>query len=93
MSWLYHTNSLGTRVDRRLHEWSRRRRSWRTATGRHAATATKQTISSGLTDSKFKEVIAAERVYFRRYPGYVTTMMGPQASKATLERVQKKMAK
>ncbi len=49
--------------------------------------------SSGLTDSKFKEVIAAESVYFKKYPGYVTTMMGPKASDAALERVQKKIVR
>ena len=35
MSWLYHTNSLGSRVDRRLHRWS-----LRTATGRRIAGVT-----------------------------------------------------
>jgi diadenosine tetraphosphate (Ap4A) HIT family hydrolase len=49
--------------------------------------------SSGLTNSKFKEVIASERVFFKKYPGYVTTLMGPRASDASLERIQKKMVK
>ncbi|MDE1855419.1 MAG: HIT domain-containing protein [Candidatus Micrarchaeota archaeon] len=47
--------------------------------------------SSGMTDSEFKEVIAAERVFFKEYPGYVTTLMGPQADAAALEKVQKKI--
>jgi hypothetical protein len=38
MSWLYHTNSLGPRVDRRLHRWTLR--SLRTARRQPAATTT-----------------------------------------------------
>jgi hypothetical protein len=41
MSWLHHTNSLGPRVDRRLHRWTLR--SLRTAR-RQQATTGSQTI-------------------------------------------------
>lgn len=47
--------------------------------------------SSGLTDSRFKEIIGGERIYFKRYPGYVTTLLGPQAMPSTLRRIQKKI--
>jgi hypothetical protein len=65
MSWRYHTNSLGTRVERRLHRWSMRSlRSWRTATGRRAAAgAAKETISSGLTDRSGGIAAAATGVW------------------------------
>lgn len=41
------------------------------------------------TDEKFKQAIAEERMYFESYPGYVTTLMGPQASESDLRFVQK----
>ncbi len=46
--------------------------------------------TSGLNSKAFKEIIASERVYFKKYPGYVTTILGPRASASALERVQKK---
>ena len=50
--------------------------------------------SSGITNtSKFKEIISAERMYFKEYPGYVSTIMGPRASAAVLERIQKKLTR
>ena len=49
MSWLYHTNSLGSRVDRRLHRWSLRSlRSLRTATGRRVAGVTDRGVLPGV---------------------------------------------
>ncbi len=47
----------------------------------------------GLRDRKFKEFIVKDNIYFRRYPGYVTTLMGPRASDSSLKRLQKKITK
>jgi histidine triad (HIT) family protein len=47
----------------------------------------------GLKSKKFKEIVAKEKVYFKHYEGYVTTLMGPEASDYALERVYKKLVK
>ncbi len=47
----------------------------------------------GLKSLKFKEFKVKRNVYFKRYPGYLTTMMGPKASDASLKRLQKRIAK
>lgn len=40
---------------------------------------------------KFEEIWAKDKVYFDKYPGYITTQLGPQKSAAELEKVAKKI--
>ncbi|MGA3021053.1 MAG: HIT domain-containing protein [Candidatus Micrarchaeales archaeon] len=49
--------------------------------------------TSGLTNTVFEEIIAGETIYFNKYPGYVTTLMGPKASDFKLRKLQKRIAK
>ncbi len=42
----------------------------------------------GLKSHKFKMFEVKSDVYFRRYPGYTTTLMGPRASNRSLSRLQ-----
>jgi diadenosine tetraphosphate (Ap4A) HIT family hydrolase len=48
--------------------------------------------TSGLTSKIFEEIIAGEKIYFNKYPGYVTTLMGPKASDSKLRKLQKRIA-
>ena len=41
--------------------------------------------------SDFEEIIADERKFFEKYPGYVTTHMGPRADDKELEQTAKKI--
>src|SRR5205807_1192474 len=43
----------------------------------------------GLDQKEFKEIVAAENKFFKFYPGYISTLMGPRASDEELKRVQK----
>ena len=43
------------------------------------------------TNKAFEQAIAEERIFFESYPGYVTTMMGPQADKKGLTELQKRI--
>jgi diadenosine tetraphosphate (Ap4A) HIT family hydrolase len=45
----------------------------------------------GVGGRRFRQIIAEERMYFKTYPGYVTTLMGPRASDSGLKRMQKKI--
>jgi diadenosine tetraphosphate (Ap4A) HIT family hydrolase len=40
---------------------------------------------------KFKSVLAKEKVYFKKYPGYITTQLGPQANIKELQKIAKKL--
>jgi histidine triad (HIT) family protein len=42
-------------------------------------------------DEKFTEIWAKDKVYFDKYPGYITTQLGPQKSSSELEKVSKKI--
>ncbi|MFH0870147.1 MAG: HIT family protein [archaeon] len=42
-------------------------------------------------DGKFKETWAPQRVYFKKYEGYISTQLGPQKSREELEAVAKKI--
>jgi diadenosine tetraphosphate (Ap4A) HIT family hydrolase len=44
----------------------------------------------GLED-KFKETVARERVFFEKYPGYISTRYGPQADSSKLKKVAEKI--
>ncbi len=39
----------------------------------------------------FIQLIAKENVYFKSYPGYVTTLMGPRAEDEELKKLQKQI--
>lgn len=41
------------------------------------------------TNRSFEQAMAEERVFFESYPGYVTTLMGPQADEKELKALQK----
>ncbi len=43
------------------------------------------------TDKAFQQAVAEERIFFKSYPGYVTSMMGPQADEKELARIQKRI--
>lgn len=45
------------------------------------------------TDEVFKQAIAEERVFFESYPGFVTTLMGPQATDKDLKALQELIVK
>lgn len=45
--------------------------------------------ANGLTSTKLKQLLVPKKAYFKRYPGYVSTLLGPRASDASLKRVQK----
>ena len=45
----------------------------------------------GLKSKKFKGFTIKGGAYFNRYPGYVTTIMGPKASDTRLRQVYKKL--
>jgi len=38
-------------------------------------------------DEKFKEIWAKDKVYFEKYPGYISTQLGPQKSTEELKKV------
>ena len=40
---------------------------------------------------KFQRIETRERVFFDRYPGYLTTLLGPEADDNTLENMRKKI--
>ncbi|MEK6893505.1 MAG: HIT family protein [Nanoarchaeota archaeon] len=42
-------------------------------------------------DEKFKEIWAKDKVYFERYPGYITTQLGPQKTIEEREKVAKEI--
>lgn len=42
-------------------------------------------------EEKFKEFYAKEKLYFDKYPGYLTTQLGPERSSEELEEVAKKI--
>ncbi len=42
-------------------------------------------------NSGFTEIVAKEEAYFKSYPGYVTTLMGPRAKDEELMRLQKEI--
>lgn len=42
---------------------------------------------------KFKETIPPERVYFKKYKGYISTQLGPKANEKELEKLVKKLRK
>ncbi len=41
--------------------------------------------------SKFKSVVPRQRVFFKKYPGYLTTKLGPQKSFKELEKLAEKL--
>jgi diadenosine tetraphosphate (Ap4A) HIT family hydrolase len=43
-------------------------------------------------DRKFEQAVAKERVFFKCYPGYMTTLMGPRAEDAKLGELQRQIA-
>lgn len=42
-------------------------------------------------EEEFKEILAEEKVFFEKYPGFVTTKMGPKADDKELEEIAKKI--
>jgi len=42
-------------------------------------------------DEKFKEIWAKEKVFFDKYPGYITTQLGPQKSVDELKKTAEKL--
>jgi len=38
-------------------------------------------------DAQFKEILSAERKYFDKYDGYISTVLGPEADKSELEKL------
>jgi diadenosine tetraphosphate (Ap4A) HIT family hydrolase len=40
---------------------------------------------------KFREIWAKDRIYFEKYPGYITTLLGPKASFEERERLAEKI--
>lgn len=42
-------------------------------------------------DKKFEEMWAKEKVFFEKYPGYITTQLGPQADMAELKKLAEKL--
>lgn len=42
-------------------------------------------------DKDFKEMWHSEKVFFEQYPGYLTTLLGPEADKAELAKLAKKI--
>ena len=42
-------------------------------------------------DEKFKEIWAKEKVFFYKYPGYITTQLGPQKSVDELKKIAEKL--
>ncbi|MCL4379086.1 MAG: HIT domain-containing protein [Candidatus Marsarchaeota archaeon] len=47
----------------------------------------------GLKSRRFKEFVVKKNVYFNRYPGYVTTLMGPKAGDQMLKALQDRIVK
>ena len=45
----------------------------------------------GVGGRRFRQIIAEEREYFKVYPGYVTTLMGPKADDNALALIQRKI--
>ena len=43
--------------------------------------------------SEYEEIIRDETIYFEKYPGYVTTLVGPKAKDEELKKLQKKFMK
>lgn len=44
-------------------------------------------------DKKFREIWAKEKVFFKDYPGYITTQLGPEKSSEELNIIAKKIMK
>ena len=44
-------------------------------------------------DQKFEEMWARDKVFFEKYPGYITTQLGPQADSAELNELAEKIKK
>ncbi|MBS3086798.1 HIT family protein [Candidatus Pacearchaeota archaeon] len=44
-------------------------------------------------DEKFKETWAKDRVFFKKYEGYISTQLGPQKSKEDLNKIAEKIRK
>jgi diadenosine tetraphosphate (Ap4A) HIT family hydrolase len=42
-------------------------------------------------DKKFTEMWGSEKVYFKNYPGYLTTLLGPQRTDEELQKVAEKI--
>jgi diadenosine tetraphosphate (Ap4A) HIT family hydrolase len=40
---------------------------------------------------KYVSIIHPQRVFFEKYPGYMTSLLGPKASKSELEKIYKKL--
>jgi diadenosine tetraphosphate (Ap4A) HIT family hydrolase len=40
---------------------------------------------------KYVTIIHPDRVFFEKYPGYMTSLLGPQAKKSELEKIYKKL--
>ncbi len=44
-------------------------------------------------DKKFKEMWSSEKAFFKKYPGYISTVLGPEADKKELEKLAKLIKK
>src|SRR3989344_4025990 len=44
-------------------------------------------------DEKFKETWAKDRVFFKKYEGYISTQLGPQKSKEDINKIAEKIRK
>jgi len=42
---------------------------------------------------KYVSIIHPKRVFFRKYPGYLTSLLGPKISKKKLEKIHRKLTK
>jgi hypothetical protein len=42
---------------------------------------------------KFKEPWSTEKRYFKKYPGYISTVLGPEADKKELGKLAKRLRK
>ncbi len=47
----------------------------------------------GLKSRRFKEFVVKKNIYFNRYPGYVTTLMGPKAGDQLLKTLRDRIVK
>ena len=45
----------------------------------------------GITSKRFKEIWAKDRIYFKKYEGYISTLTGPKASEEFLKKVQEQI--
>jgi histidine triad (HIT) family protein len=45
----------------------------------------------GLKSNEFKEIWAKDKIYFKKYEGYISTLTGPKASEKSLREIQRRI--